>query len=500
MAENDQNSILTRDMPYRSFGQTREEYDAKVNNTRADFPNELNSTPIPMRPEGDTSVQAGVGQAIGAVIGPNNGLPPVNLSNPAYGQGSLEGGPDLSNQQAQQPIQNPALGQVGLMSQRSGGGGGGYKYTDPNTSTAQMEDYNQKNADFEKAQQIKTNEAMTAEAIEKQKVNEQAIEDQNRYVQTLKDVTNEFQKKYDAIPKVDPRRVWNNASNWGKATMLLGMLSDAAYAEVRDPAQSFTARLDKLISEDIAQQNKDYENKKEQIKSWHNDVMKIADTQSEADKFKRLSMLDSISTLAKMKIAVTDPQSKSGLALAKGLSEIEQYKNKMAQDMAKEKADNQYKNATLRLQQEKLNIDKAELGLKAQAQRQADVKMGSEKARMVGLAETTEKGIEQLSKLHGAISEDTGSVKLTPQLFNQQKSLFNQALTQTKSAIGFMLSGANVAEGERASFTELLTPKWGESTEQYKDRLKMTYNMVLGISNPALFGEAYAKAKALRGN
>lgn len=497
MAQNNQDSILTEDMPYRSFGQSRAEYDAKMNNTRADFPNELNSIPIPMRPQGDTSVQAGVGQAIGAVVGQNNGLPPVNLSKPAYEQGSLEGGPDLSNQQAQQPIQNPTLGQMSLMSQRSGGGGGGYKYNDPSVSTTQMEDYNQKNADFEKAQQIKTNEAMTAEATEKQKVNEQAIEDQNRYVQTLKDVTNDFQKKYDALPKVDPRRVWNNSSNWGKATMLLGMLSDAAYAEVRDPAQSFTARLDKLISEDIAQQNKDYDNKKEQIKSWHNDVMKVADTQSDADKFKRLSMLDSISTLAKMKLAVTDPESKSGLSLAKGLSEIENYKNKIAQDMAKEKADNQFKNASLALQRDKLNLDKAELGLKAMAQKQGEQKLSVEKARMVGLADSAEKGIENLTDLHKELGG--GSLKLLPQLISENKSKFNQALTQTQSVIGYMLSGANVAETERQAFNELLSPKWFESNDQYKDRLKQTFDLVKGVSDPALFGEAYKKAKTLIG-
>ena len=63
-----------------------------------------------------------------------------------------------------------------------------------------------------------------------------------------------------------------------------------------------------------------------------------------------------------------------------------------------------------------------------------------------------------------------------------------------------MLSGANVAEGERESFVELLTPKLGESTEQYSQRVDMTMALAKEISDVNTFGEAYAKAKALRGN
>lgn len=462
-----------------------------------DFPNELNSTPIPMRPQGDTSTQAGVGQAINAITGQNNGLPPVNLSKPAYEQGSLEGGPDLSNQQAQQPIQNPTLGQMSLMSQRSGVGGGvGYKIPEAGISTEKTEDYLNQNSLVEREEQAKANKALAEANLKTQQANEEAIAGQKLYVDSLKQALVDQQKKYDALPKVDPRRAWNNASNWGKATMLIGMLSDAAYAEVRDPSRSFTARLDKLINEDINIQNKNIDTEKEKIGKFYTGAVKIADSQDEANKFERLAKLDSIGTMLKTKLATVNPSSKAGLSLAKGLADLEMYKNKTAQEMAKEKADNLYKNSTLRLQQEKNNIDKAELGLKAQAQRQAETKLGSEKATKVALSDITQKGIKDLKNLHGQLD----TVKFTPEIFSQTKSLFNQALTQTKASLGFMLSGANVAEGERESFVELLTPKLGESTEQYSQRVDMTMALAKEISDVNTFGEAYAKAKALRGN
>lgn len=496
MAANDQDSIFTRDMPYRSFGQTREEYDAKMNNTRADFPNELNSIPIPMRPEGGTSIQAGVGQAIDAVIGQNNGLPPVNLSNPAYGQDQqLQGGPDLSNQ-AQQPVQNSALGQIGLVSQRSGGGGGGYKIPEAVISTEKTEDYLNQNSLVEREEQVKANKALAEANLKTQQANEEAVASQKLYIDSLKQALVDQQKKYDAIPKVDPRRTWNNASNWGKATMLIGMLSDAAYAEVRDPSQSFTARLDKLISEDINIQNKNIATEKEKIGKGYDGAIKVADSQDEASKFERLAKLDSIGTMLKTKLATVNPASKAGLSLAKGLADLEMYKNKTAQEMAEQKAKNLFNNATLGLQREKNNIDRAELGLKAQAQRQAETKLGSEKATKVALSDITQKGIKDLKNLHGQLE----TVKFTPELFSQTKSLFNQALTQTKASLGFMLSGANVAEGERQSFVELLTPKLGESTDQYSERVDMTLQLARAVSDVNTFGEAYAKAKALRGN
>ena len=470
---------------------------AVLEDQRSQFPNELNSTPIPMRPQGDTSIQAGVGQAINAITGQNNVLPPVNLSKPAYEQGSLEGGPDLSNQQAQQPIQSPAIGQVSLMSQRSGGGGAGYKIPEAGISTEKTEDYLNQNSLVEREEQVKANKALAEANLKTQQANEEAIASQKLYVDSLKQALTDQQKKYDALPKVDPRRAWNNASNWGKATMLIGMLSDAAYAEVRDPSRSFTARLDKLINEDINIQNKNIDTEKEKIGKFYTGAVKIADSQDEANKFERLAKLDSIGTMLKTKLATVNPSSKAGLSLAKGLADLEMYKNKTAQEMAKEKADNLYKNSTLRLQQEKNNIDKAELGLKAQAQRQGDQKLSVEKARMVGLADSAEKGIENLTYLHKELGG--GSLKLLPQLINNDKSKFNQALTQTRSVIGYMLSGANVAEPERQAFNELLSPKWFESNDQYKDRLKQTFDLVKGVSDPALFGEAYKKAKTLIG-